>query len=137
MLHRPELEHDERFATVQARLTHQDELDPIVTSWTQERDAQEAEAALQARGIPASAVLGMYDLYDDPQLAHRGHFVELQHPIHGTTTVEGSRFRLSRTPARIDRASPTLGRDNRYVLETILGYSTERIAALETQGILQ
>ncbi len=79
----------------------------------------------------------MYDLVDDPQLQHRGYFVELDHPIHGTTTVEGSRFRLSRTPARVDRAAPTLGRDNRYVLESILGYSAERLAALEAQGVLQ
>jgi crotonobetainyl-CoA:carnitine CoA-transferase CaiB-like acyl-CoA transferase len=38
-------------------------------------------------------------------------------------TVEGSRFKLSRTPARVERAGPTLGRDNQYVLETILGAS--------------
>jgi crotonobetainyl-CoA:carnitine CoA-transferase CaiB-like acyl-CoA transferase len=51
--------------------------------------------------------------------------------------VEGSRFKLSRTSAQIDRVAPTLGRDNREVLETILGYSAERIAALAAQGILQ
>jgi benzylsuccinate CoA-transferase BbsF subunit len=56
--------------------------------------------------------------------------------MHDTTTVEGSRFKLSRTPACIERAGPTLGRDNRYVLETILGYHPERIAEIEALGVL-
>ena len=92
---------------------------------------------LQARGIPASAVHNSQELYGDPQLTRRGHFVRLPDPLHGTTTIEGSRFRLSRTPARIERAGPTLGRDNQYVLQTILGYSPERITALADAGVLQ
>jgi benzylsuccinate CoA-transferase BbsF subunit len=136
VIQQPDLVDDERFATSARRRTHQQELDAIITAWTRDRDAHEIEARLQARGVPASAVQTMYDLYRDPQLAYRGHFVELEHPLHGTTTVEGSRFKLSRTPARIERAGPTLGRDNRYVLETILGYRPERIAELEALGVL-
>lgn len=136
VMQRLDLADDERFATLSARLARQDELDAMLTAWTRQRDAHEIETLLQARGIPASAVQTMYDLYDDPQLAHRGHFVALDHPMHGTTTVEGSRFTLSRTPARIERAGPTLGRDNRYVLESILGYSPERTAELEAQRVL-
>ena len=73
----------------------------------------------------------------DPQLLHRGHFVEVPHTVHGKTTVEGSRFRLSRTPARIERPGPTFGQDNQYVLETILGYSEDRVVELVTAGVLQ
>jgi benzylsuccinate CoA-transferase BbsF subunit len=71
----------------------------------------------------------------DPQLLHRGHFVEVPHEIHGTTVVEGSRFKLSRTPARIERPGPTFGRDTQYVLETILGYGPERIVELAAAGV--
>ena len=38
---------------------------------------------------------------------------------------------------QIDRPGPTFGRDNQYVLETILGYSEERIADLVVAGVLQ
>ncbi len=134
---RPELADDERFATAEARLTRQDELDAIVSAWTDERDPHEAEATLQARGVPASAVQTSGDLFADPQLAQRGHFVEVEHPTHGPITLEGSRFRLSRTPARVERSGPTFGRDNQYVLETILGYSQERIAELAAAGVLE
>lgn len=137
VIQRPDLIEDERFATLQARLQHQDALDAFVTTWTRAHDAETAEAMLQRQGIAAHAVLSMYALSQDAQLKHRDHFVELEHPIHGRTTVEGSRFRLSRTPAQIERCAPTFGRDSRYVLETLLGYGAERIAELEARGVLQ
>ncbi len=133
----PELASDEHFATLEARLAHQDELDGIVSEWTQQREMSEAEAALQAQGVPAHAVQNSTQAVRDPQLVHRGHFVKLPHEVHGTTTVEGSRFKLSRTPAKIERAGPTFGRDNFYILETILGYSPERIAELAAGGVLE
>src|SRR5262249_30449564 len=134
---RPELGHDPHFATPAARLAHHEALDTLLTVWTQEHDAHVAEATLQARGIPASAVQNSQELYSDLQLLHRGHVVQLPHPLHGTTTIEGARFRLSRTPARIERAAPMLGQDNLGVLETILGYSPERIAALTAADVLR
>jgi len=134
---RSALGHDPRFATPAARLEHREALDTLLTVWTQEHDAHVAEAALQARGVPASAVQNSQELCSDPQLLHRGHLVQLPHPLHGTTTIEGARFRLSRTPARIERAAPMLGQDNLRVLETILGYSPERIAALTAADVLR
>ncbi len=134
---RAELTHDARYATLSGRLAHHDEMDAVISAWTRERDMLEAEATLQAHGVAASAVQHSRDLYKDAQLLHRGHFVELPHEIHGTTTVEGSRFRLSRTPARIECAAPTFGHDNFYVLETILGYDADRIAELAAAGVLE
>ena len=63
--------------------------------------------------------------------------MQLTHPTEVTTTVEGSRFRLSRTPARVEGAAATIGRDNQYVLETLLGYSEERITELAAAGVLE
>jgi crotonobetainyl-CoA:carnitine CoA-transferase CaiB-like acyl-CoA transferase len=134
---RLELLGDERFATLEARLAHQNALDAIVATWTKGHDMHAVEALLQARGVPASAVQNSRELYADPQLAHRGHFVRLPHPIHGMTMVEGSRFMLSRTPAKIDRAAPTLGGDSYDVLHNILGYSEERIAELVSEEVLE
>jgi crotonobetainyl-CoA:carnitine CoA-transferase CaiB-like acyl-CoA transferase len=132
-----ELARDARFATLAARLEHHDELEAIVSAWTRQRDMHQIEVTLQLHGVAASAVQNSRELYGDAQLWHRGHFVELKHPIHGTTTVESSRFRLSRTPARYDLCGPTLGRDNMYVLETILGYDAARIAELAAAGVLE
>ena len=51
--------------------------------------------------------------------------------------MEGSRFSLSRTPARIEKPGPTFGRDNQYVLEKILGYDEEKIVDLVAGGVLE
>ena len=71
----------------------------------------------------------------DPQLVARGHFV----PLEGDgqrTVVEGTRSRLSRTPARVRWGPPTLGRDNQKVLTELLGYDEERITELVIAGAL-
>ncbi len=137
VMERPELLRDERFITPGGRLAHHAELDAQVTTWTKDQDPFHAEATLQARGVPASVVRTLHELFTDPQLVHRSHFVDLAHPTHGKTTVEGSRFQLSRTPARIAGSAPTLGRDNQHVLGTILGYSEERITELVAAGVLE
>ena len=134
---RPELADDARYASQAARLARHDELDELLAGWTRQHDMLEAETRLQADHVPASALRSIRELYDDPQLQQRQHFVELSHPTHGTTTVEGSRFKFSRTPARVEGAAPTLGRENSYVLETILGYSQERITELVAAGVLE
>lgn len=133
----PELAEDARFADLDVRLGHLEAIDAVITEWTSTRDAQAIEAELQAVGVPAHSVDGSARLLNDPQLAHRGHFVTLEHPVHGTTTVEGSRAHLSRTPARVERAAPTFGRDNFEVLTEILGYDAERVAELAAANVLQ
>ena len=137
VMERTDLLTDTRFATKATRLAHQHELDEHLTAWTKDQDKFELEAALQTAGVPANAVRTMQELAADPQLLHRQHFVQLDHPKFGKTTIEGSRFRLSRTPAQIEGAAPTLGRDNQYVLETLLGYSEERITEIVASGALE
>jgi len=112
------------------------EAEAALAKWTCTRDAAEVEATLQARGIPAHAALDTPGLFADPQLRHRGHFIEIAHDIYPSTTIESSRLRLSRAPARTPERALTLGRDNRMVLEDLLGYTPERIADLEARGVL-
>jgi crotonobetainyl-CoA:carnitine CoA-transferase CaiB-like acyl-CoA transferase len=133
----PALVADPRFTDLNGRLERADELDGIVDEWTRAREALEVESLLQAHGVPAHAVQTSAELVADPQLQHRGHFITLPHPLHGTTVVEASRFRLSRTPAVTDRAAPTFGQDTCLVLRDILGYDDERIAALAAAGALE
>jgi benzylsuccinate CoA-transferase BbsF subunit len=110
--------------------------DAALTAWTRERRPAVAAEGLQARGVPAHAVLDTPALYACPQLQHRGHYLEVAHDIFQTTTIESSRLHLSRAPARVPERAVSFGRDNREVLEEILGYPPERIAALAEAGVL-
>jgi len=120
-----------------ARRGERELVDAALGEWTRARTPGEVEAALQACGVPAHAVLDMPGVAACPQLQHRGHFVEIPHDIYGTTTIESSRLRLSRARARVPERALGFGRDNRAVLEGILGYPPERIAELTEQGVLR
>jgi crotonobetainyl-CoA:carnitine CoA-transferase CaiB-like acyl-CoA transferase len=124
---------DERFATTAARLAHADELDELIAAWTATRAAAEVEQLLQADGVPAHVALDSETALADEQFVARGHFVELD----AKTVVQGTRYRLSQTPAVVDRAAPTFGRDNDHVLRDLLGYDDARIASLEESGALE
>ena len=102
-----------------------------------EREAPEIERVLQARGVPVHEALQTPALFEDPQLQLRGHFVEIGHDIFPTTTVESSRLVLSRSAPRVPERALSMGRDNRLVLETILGYSAERIDTLLDSEVMR
>jgi crotonobetainyl-CoA:carnitine CoA-transferase CaiB-like acyl-CoA transferase len=132
----PELASDVRFGSFAARQANCDDLDIVISNWTRNLEAHEIERKLQERGVPAHVVQTPADLYQDPQLHHRRHFVEVPHSELGKTWVENSRFALSRTPARVEHAAPMLGEHNQYVLQHILGYNEDRIAELVSAGAL-
>jgi crotonobetainyl-CoA:carnitine CoA-transferase CaiB-like acyl-CoA transferase len=136
-MNRGSLSHHESFVTLAARHKNRDQLDQIISEWTRELTAHAVELLLQKLGIPASAVQDSNDVSRDPQLAARGYLTEIVHPICGKTVVEGPRFLLSRTPATTARPAPTVGGDNQYVLESILGYDQDRINALIAAGVLE
>jgi crotonobetainyl-CoA:carnitine CoA-transferase CaiB-like acyl-CoA transferase len=99
--------------------------------------AESATELFQAAAVPAHPVVNSQQAFADVQLHHRNHFVEVPHGKLGTTWMEGSRFILSRTPARMRRAGPTLGEDTFEILSATLGYDTDRIAEIAATGILE
>jgi crotonobetainyl-CoA:carnitine CoA-transferase CaiB-like acyl-CoA transferase len=92
------------------------------------------EARLHAAGVPAALVLNGEDVARDPQLAARGHFIEIPHPEGGTAAIEGPRVLLSESPGSPGREVPTLGRDNDRILREILGYDEARITEIVIAG---
>lgn len=122
--------------TLSERRGRSHEIDAVIGDWTSQRSAAAAERALQAVGVPAHALLSSADAALDPQFAHRGHFRRLPHSLHGETVVEGPRYRLSETPGAPSAAAPQVGEHTEQVLREILGYSSERIAALAAIGAL-
>ncbi len=137
LIGRPDLARDPALASAAGRRAQHDALDAAVAAWTATLDMHEVEARCQARGIAAAAVQNSIDLCRDPQLLHRGHFVRFEDPELGATMLEGTRFHLSRTPARIGGTVPTYGRDNLHVLSTVLGYDEARITTLVAAGVLE
>ena len=73
----------------------------------------------------------------DPQLAHRHYLWELEHAEIGKHSYEGPPFRLSKTPAELDKPGPCLGEDTEYVCTKILGMSDELLVELLAEGVFE
>ncbi len=125
---------DDSHAGTAGRLADVERIDRELAAWTADFEARELMETLQAAGVEACAVQDFADLQDDPQLAHRGHFVELEHPHLGKLRFERSGFRLSESPGRIERPGPTLGQHNREILGGILGLRDDEIDELVASG---
>ena len=67
----------ERFATVEARIDGAAEVNERVAAWTGTVSKTEAETALQANGVPATAMYSPAELLASPQLLHRETFETL------------------------------------------------------------
>jgi benzylsuccinate CoA-transferase BbsF subunit len=129
--------HDRRFATGAGRIAHAFELDRLVAGWTSARDARETTAALQWAGVPAGLVADAEDLCTrDPQLAARGHFVDVATPEGRTVRLDGAPFILSETPARPGGPGPSLNEHGPEILSEILGMDADEITDLQEVGIV-
>ena len=133
----PDWAEDDRFAQFQRRYARRELLGAMLEEWTRERTPAEVEATLQAAGVPVHRVSNASDILADPQLAARDHFVTVRQPEIGEVLVEGSRFRLSHSPAVPLQPAPTLGQHNELVLKEILGMGDDEIAALVVSGALE
>jgi benzylsuccinate CoA-transferase BbsF subunit len=102
--------------TLTERHEREDELDEIITACTRTRDAVAVQDDLQGLGIAAHQVQNSPECLADPQLAHRGHFVWVTHPLLGPVLLEGPRFVLSRTPGQVRGAGPAYGQHTEEIL---------------------
>ena len=123
------------FEDVGARRERPKEINQLISHWCRERGPFDAESSLIAAGVPASVVLRPSDLYQDPQLAHRGFFVTCVHTEMGPTPYDGPVTMFSATPAQLT-AAPCLGEHTDYVLNDLLGIGTGLAAAYAEEGAL-
>ncbi|MDE0661976.1 MAG: CoA transferase [Gammaproteobacteria bacterium] len=108
-----------------------------LADWCAGRDAFDAAAELRRVGVPAYVVMRPSDLYEDPQLIHRGFFETLDHPVMGPTPYDGPATIYSRTRQRLRSPAPCLGQHNDEVLRDCLGMGADEIGRLRGIGVLR
>lgn len=124
------------FDTVQGRLAHQDEIDQNLAHWTSSRPPREVMDLLQLEGVPSGVVQRSSDLLQDPQLAHRGFFRNMDHAEMGNIPYTGHPYSIGGYDHGPRFAAPVMGQHNEMVLREILGLSDEEIAKAIIGGAL-
>jgi crotonobetainyl-CoA:carnitine CoA-transferase CaiB-like acyl-CoA transferase len=133
---RPELAEDPRFKTNPARVSNRAVLVPIVQEIVRTRPGREWITALEAAGVPCGPINDMREVFEHPQVQHRGMRVDIPHPTGGSCPTVASPMRFSETPVDYEVPPPLLGQHTREVLGQVLGLSDAEIAALNAAGVI-
>ena len=129
-----ELSDDARFRTNPDRLKNRDLLVPIVEAIMRGRSKNAWVSALEAAGVPCGPINNMQEVFENPQVRHRGLRVEIPHPAGSVPTV-ASPMRFSETPVTYDVPPPMLGQHTDEILQGLLGMSAQQIAELRESGV--
>ena len=100
-----------------------------------EMDRDEAVEHFVGLGLPCAPVFHVDETVEDPHLAARGMFVEVEHPLAGTVKVPNFPVKFSETPGVIRSAAPVLGAHSKELLMGILEMSEERFMELVRAGV--
>lgn len=135
VVERPGWVDDPRYATLDQRLQHLDELEvdieSVLTGGTTAHWVEKMEAA----GVPGGPVYTYDQTFEDEQVLARGMVREIDHPKLGTIRTLGSPMHLSETPPQLREPAPWLGQHSEVVLAAA-GFDGGEIEDLFRAGII-
>ena len=133
---REDLAADPRFATLQDRVAHVDEIDRVVGAWTADFSKQALFALLQKHRVPCAPVRELAELVDDPHMHERRSLQWQDHPELGRIVVQHSPLRFHGSELRPLDPSRALGADADRVLSDHAGRDPDGVAALRRDGVV-
>ncbi len=138
-LERPAWLADARFTDAPSRWKNRDALDALLCEATAAHEQYALMNALQAKGVPAGAVLDGKGLLFNPHLKERGFYEVAEH--HASTGIPplpytGRPWKFSKTPGGLRAAAPTLGQHNRFILSDMMGTPAAQVEAMEARGAI-
>jgi crotonobetainyl-CoA:carnitine CoA-transferase CaiB-like acyl-CoA transferase len=133
---RPELAADERYATMPGRIRNRVTLIPLLREIFKERPSRQWISDLEAAGVPCGPINDYKEVFEDPQVRHRGLKVEIPHPAGVPCPTVASPMRFSGTPVEYGLPPPLLGQHTREVLGSLLGLDHGELDRLAAQKII-
>ncbi|MEE2677022.1 MAG: CoA transferase [Myxococcota bacterium] len=124
---------DPRFANVDIRAQHQDELDELVEARCNDFSRDELMERLIAADVLTAPVNAVREVPEDPQIRHNEMIVTTAHETLGEVTVTGVPIHMRGTPGGVNRPPPLQGQHTEEILAE-LGYDTQRISELLGSG---
>jgi len=130
-----DLYRDPRFSSAEGRLAHRNELAKQIALSLRKLPSSEIIRKLEAAGVPCATLREIPEVLDDPQVAARHIFFDMDYPGVGKVKLAN----LPAWPSDIERIeavrAPLLGEHTVEILEE-LGYDRAGIDALEQNGVI-
>ena len=133
----PKIE-EERFDSLDGRVTHQDHLEAVIENWTKNQDSWALTKRLQGIGIPAYPVMDAPALVGDPNLnqLHRSHVDIKAENLNENELFRGIIWKLTVGHGEISDPTPISGQHNDQILLNLLKYSNDEITDFKQRGII-
>jgi CoA:oxalate CoA-transferase len=131
----PELRNDPRFLTNDLRVANRAAINEAVEAKLQSGTTAHWIEKLNAAGVPCGRVMGLPEVFADPQVIEQQMVLTQHHPGHGDVRMLGFPVKFADAPCVLRRPAPDLGADTDAVLQEF-GYSSEEIARLRKSKVI-
>jgi crotonobetainyl-CoA:carnitine CoA-transferase CaiB-like acyl-CoA transferase len=132
---RADLANDVRFATEAARIANQEELYGLIGQWAANLPATKLLETLEHYGVPASRVMGMADIANDPHYRART-TIDFDDDEWGRVRIAGPIPKMSKTPGKIRWLGQSLGEGNNHVYRELLGLTDDELQVLRAGRVV-
>jgi CoA:oxalate CoA-transferase len=136
LIGRADLTEHADYATRHARVERIDDVDALVTAFTEQHDRDALCDLLREHRVPCAPVRDLGEVVTDPHLHARGMLQTVEHPELGTIVVPHSPLRFEGEERLPIEPAPALGEHNEDVLCGWLGLSRGELEELEREEII-
>lgn len=134
-LNAPKLLANPSFKDDSARFLNRKKLNKAISAVTRTRPSADWVDVLDKAGVPGGPIYTIDQVFADPQVAHLAIAQAVEHPNLGRLQLVGQPVTLSRTPSKLETASPNAGDHTDQILSE-LGYDVSRIALLRQKQVV-
>jgi crotonobetainyl-CoA:carnitine CoA-transferase CaiB-like acyl-CoA transferase len=131
----PELRDVAEFRTNDLRVANRAAMNAAVEARLTTNTTDHWIEALNAAGVPCGRVMGLAEVFADPQVVEQQMVMTQHHPGHGEVNMLGFPIKFAEAPCQLRRPTPELGADSDDVLAE-LGYPAPEIARLRAAGVV-
>lgn len=132
----PEKTSDPRYDTIQKRRDARDEVNAIVSAFTQEHTVDDLVALFTEHQVPHAPILGITDALSQPQAVEREMVIEVEHKTLGRIPIVNRPIKYGGDKQPAPSAPPALGEHTDGILSDVLGLSPERIEQLRAAKVV-
>jgi CoA:oxalate CoA-transferase len=130
----PELASDPRYATIEERAKHMNEIDDMIGGWMANYTTQEVIDMMVEDGVPCGPVRSIPEVSMDPELRQANRLVDVPSPHGNPVPLLNLPIDVAETPPSVRRPPPLLGEHTMEIACDFLGYPRSTVEQWCAEG---